>query len=300
MSEMGQFRVANTRACDLFLKSLEANPKQHTKTFYEQCIRQLKGEDSKGKQTTRTEFTGKRLADITKFGVETYKRKRAKVARVRANRELVTLKRIYNFMIDAEKFDGRNPVKGIKLLPEPKERLIFLEHDEEETLLSACGEPLRTILILGIYCGLRIQAEALTLQWRSVDLKKNRLTIESAYAKNHESRTIPLNAKAREALVAHRERSGSTGHNDPVFVAKLGTPLKAIRSVFERVRDKAGVRKEVTLHTMRHTFASRLVMAGVDLRTVMELGGWSSMRIVFATLNWPISLIRFGPPVSDR
>ena len=86
----------------------------------------------------------------------------------------------------------------------------------------------------------------------------------------------------------------------PLFVAKLGTPLKAIRSVFERVRDKAGVRKEVTLHTMRHTFASRLVMAGVDLRTVMELGGWSSMRIVFATLNWSISLIRFGPPVSDR
>ena len=124
---------------------------------------------------------------------------------------------------------------------------------------------------------MRIQAEALTLRWRSVDLKNSRLTIESAYAKNHESRTIPLSAKAREALVAHRERSG---HNDPVFVAKRGTPLKAIRSVFERVRDKAGVRKEVTLHTMRHTFASRLVMAGVDLRTVMELGGWSSMRML--------------------
>ena len=121
-------------ACDLFLKSLEANPKQHTKTFYEQCIRQLKGVDSKGKQTKRTEFTGKRLADITKFGVETFKRKRARVAKVRVNRELVTLKRIYNFMIVAGKFDGPNPVKGIKLLPEPKERLIFLEHDEEETL----------------------------------------------------------------------------------------------------------------------------------------------------------------------
>ena len=41
-----------------------------------------------------------------------------------------------------------------------------------------------------------------------------------------------------------------------------------------------GLSKDVTPHTLRHTFASRLVMGGVDLRTVQELGGWKELDMV--------------------
>jgi site-specific recombinase XerD len=58
-----------------------------------------------------------------------------------------------------------------------------------------------------------------------------------------------------------------------------GRPFRSVRSAFRTACKNAGL-KGVTPHTLRHTFASRLVMAGVDLRTVQELGGWASLRMV--------------------
>jgi site-specific recombinase XerD len=64
-----------------------------------------------------------------------------------------------------------------------------------------------------------------------------------------------------------------------VFVGRRGA-LKSIRTVFECARGRAKLGKDVGLHTCRHTFATRLVEAGVDLRTVQDLGGWASMRML--------------------
>lgn len=48
---------------------------------------------------------------------------------------------------------------------------------------------------------------------------------------------------------------------------------------FRRARDRANL-PDMTPHTLRHTFASRLAMAGVDMRTLQELGGWHTLRMV--------------------
>ena len=61
---------------------------------------------------------------------------------------------------------------------------------------------------------------------------------------------------------------------------RLGEPLRAIRTAFTTACRRAGLGRDVTPHTLRHTFASRLVMAGVDLRTVQELGGWKELGMV--------------------
>jgi integrase len=58
-----------------------------------------------------------------------------------------------------------------------------------------------------------------------------------------------------------------------------GEPYKSIGSIFKRACQRANL-IGVTPHTLRHTFASRLVMAGVDLRTVQELGGWQTLSMV--------------------
>ena len=66
-----------------------------------------------------------------------------------------------------------------------------------------------------------------------------------------------------------------------LFVTRRGKPLQDIRSSFTAARREAQLGKDVTPHVLRHTsFASKLAMAGVDMRTIQELGGWSSLEMV--------------------
>lgn len=165
----------------------------------------------------------------------------------------------------------------MKPIKEPKRRLRYLEPEEKARLLAAAKEPLRTIILTGLHAGLRIHAEALTLRWADVDLKRRLLTVQAAYAKSGQTRTIPMNSALREAV---RERRLRDGAGEFVFHRRDGSPYRDVRTAFENARRRAGLGEDVTPHTLRHTFASRLAMAGVDLRTIQELGGWSDLNMV--------------------
>lgn len=254
-------------AVDLFLEYSRTNHKPSTVRYHQQTT-----------ETLLKEFRGKGLSEITTFSVETCKKRRAIKAKVRVNREVAVLKAIFNRMIEWKKFPGPNPCLSVKRLPEAQTKLRFLDHEEEARLLSSCKEPLRTILIAGIHCGLRIQAEALTLKWSSVDLNRRTLTVEWGNAKSHKERKIPLNETAFQALQALSDRT-LHGSEDYVFINRRGQPFKSIRGIFERACKKAKI-AGVDRHTTRHTFATRLVEAGVDLRTIQELGGWSTLELV--------------------
>lgn len=64
-----------------------------------------------------------------------------------------------------------------------------------------------------------------------------------------------------------------------VFVKPSGEPYTYIRRSFDTACRRAGL-KDVTPHTLRHTFATRLIENGVDLRTVQELGGWAKIEML--------------------
>jgi site-specific recombinase XerD len=72
-------------------------------------------------------------------------------------------------------------------------------------------------------------------------------------------------------------REKATG--EAIFTNRDGSPYRSIRTAFATACRRAGL-TSVTPHVLRHTFASRLVMAGVNLRAVQELGGWSSLDLV--------------------
>ena len=256
-------------AKELFLEWSEANRKPRTHAYYADCLLRL-GEH----------FSGRKLSQIHAFHLEKYKQARIKAgAKVCVNRELQVLRNLINRCREWGRFEGENPVGSVKLLKELKRRVRFLDHDEEDRLIAELSEPIRTIMLLGIHAGLRVKSEALPLLWGSVDLGRGLLHVESVYAKTGEFRTIPMNAVLREALAEHEKRSENTNPEARVFV-RNGAPVLSIRTGFELARDRAGLGPDVTPHTMRHTFASRLVMAGADPRTVQELGGWKSLQMV--------------------
>ena len=239
-----------------------ANKKPSTAKQYTECLRQLS-----------ESFSGKRLSELSPFLVERHKQRRIHAGvRVGPNRELAVLKNVFNRCREWKLFEGDNPVVSVKMLKEPRRRLRFLEREEEARLLARCAEPLRSLVLIGTNCGLRLKSEALTLRWADVDIGRKTLTVSAAYAKSGTSRSIMLNSLMLETL----NRLPRT--SEFVFTKPTGKPYHAIRG-FRAACQLAGL-TGVTPHSTRHTFATRLVENGVDLRTVQELGGWATLSLV--------------------
>ena len=264
------------QAAELFLDWARSNRKPRTARFYEVCLNQL-----------AREFKGKRLDEIAPFHLEKYKSTRGREARVRCNRELATLKAMYNRLGTGKrglgKYDGPNPVVKVEMFHESKGSDRVLDDDEEQRLLGACSEPLRTIVEVAISTGLRVKSELLELRWADVDLARARLTILGAYAKNKETVPLPISEDLVEVLREHKRRSMRTAAGDPVFVAWKGPRKgKRLRSITTALKTACRTAKleGVTDHVFRHTFASGLVMSGCDPLTLKELDRWKDISMV--------------------
>jgi len=131
--------------------------------------------------------------------------------------------------------------------------------------LDACPSPtMRQMVILALNTGMR-RGEILNLKWENVNLRERR--IEITEQKNGQYSTIPLNLTVVEMLRSIPRRLGS----DYVFPGLIqGKPFYDLFRHFEKAV-KAAKLKDVNFHTLRHTAASHLVMAGVDLATVQEI-----------------------------
>jgi site-specific recombinase XerD len=108
-------------------------------------------------------------------------------------------------------------------------------------------------------------------EWSQVDFDTSYITIEES--KTDEYRKVKMNSVVIGVLKSLK-RNG-----EYVFSNQNGEPFQRINKAFKSVCKRAGL-KPATPHAMRHTFASHLVKLGVDLYTVMELGGWKSLEMV--------------------
>lgn len=220
-------------------------------------------------------FGQKRLSEISAFDLERYRRdrKRAGKSDVTINRELAFLRNLYTMAITWGKASD-NPVKKIKFAREDNDRVRYLSDEEEKRLLSECNAQLKPLVITALHTGFR-GAELLSLTWNDVDFDRRLITVRAGYSKNGESRSIPMNKALTGTLKAFRINTSSA---DFVFLSSHGTPYRSFRSSFERAVRAAGI-KDFTFHDLRHTFASRLVMAGADLPTVKELMGHKKIEM---------------------
>lgn len=124
-------------------------------------------------------------------------------------------------------------------------------------------------------CGLRI-SEALSLTGRDLPLAESlRIT-----GKGGKERVVPVIAPAREAVARYVGLCPWPMDDDaPVFRGTRGGPLnpRAIQKTMERVRLRMGLPATATPHAMRHSFATHLLAAGGDLRSIQELLGHASL-----------------------
>lgn len=138
------------------------------------------------------------------------------------------------------------------------------------------GDHLTPAVLVSLNTGLR-QGELLGLTWEAVNLGRKMLTVEAQTAKSSAKRHIPLNAEALEVLSRWHRQRGEPGAGI-VFPNRKGVKINEVKTAW-RALLKAAKIKGFRWHDMRHHFASRLVMAGVDLNTVRELLGHADIKM---------------------
>jgi site-specific recombinase XerD len=162
-----------------------------------------------------------------------------------------------------------NPVRLVKRRKENNERVRFLDDEEEIAIRDKIRESYpghEAEFDLALHTGMR-RGEQYGLRWQNVDSKRGIITIPRS--KHGEVRHIQINSVARAALQTLRQLGDGLGYVCPRF---HGPHSREAREWFNQVLDHAKI-QNFRWHDLRHTFASRLVMAGVPLRAVQVLLG---------------------------
>jgi integrase len=171
-------------------------------------------------------------------------------------------------------------------------RVRYLTDDEEARLLEAAPDWLAPLITVAIHTGMR-RGELLRLKWSDVDFVSG--TIFVRVSKSGEGRRIPLSPTAHRTLVALRDarrermRARVVSQSEAagtVFTAPEGGFVMNLGRIWYPVLSRAGI-EGLRFHDLRHTFASRLAMKGVDLYRVQLLMGHKTpaMTLRYAHLS---------------
>lgn len=215
----------------------------------------------------------RQLTEIRPSDIEDYKlHRRTQVSGSTVNRELALLKRMFNLAQAWDLFQELNPLKKVKFFREFNTGLRVVSPEEEEKILRHAAPYVQDLVRFALNTGLRI-GEIFSLRWENVDLKRKMITIFAP--KTGKLREVPLTDDAFKVLLAWwmGKRSEFVFYNPDT-----GKPFVDLKAGLSLACRKAGV-SGVSWHTLRHTFASRLVNRGVDIVTVKELLGHSAITV---------------------
>jgi site-specific recombinase XerD len=195
------------------------------------------------------------------------------------NRTATILKNFYRAMVAmGHLLPQANPMAQFPRLKPPSRKLpVVLSAEEVERLLEA--PPTDTVLgvrdraILHLLYGTGVRAsECAGLRDEDVDLDDRLVRVRG---KGGHERSVPLNVRVAQALVAYRRQRGDVAPGEPFFQSLRGRGMGR-GAVYERVKKfgrLARIPKRVSPHKLRHTFATHLVKTGVDVVTIRDLLG---------------------------
>jgi integrase len=204
------------------------------------------------------------------------------------NFEINTLRLMFNLAIDWGYLKA-NPTKNVKKLKVDDSKPVrFLTKTECQRFLEATPTHLYPIYFTFINTGLR-KSELENLQWVDIDFKRRKIIIwhkEGWHPKSGE-REIPVNDALYNVLKDLKSERKVKDKKEYIFnVKNSGRSHNLLRNELIKIAKKADIENLTKVHTLRHTFASHLVMQGVDLPTIQKLMGHSDIEttMVYAHL----------------
>lgn len=221
-----------------------------------------------------------KLKEIQPALMEEYKTLLLKTSKPKTvNNHLVLIKAMLNKAVEWKNLKS-NPLKDVKKLKDTGLRQPrYFTNAEINKLLELAKPLIKKVIKILLYTGMR-RSEFVYLTWEDVDFENKLITVQSKpdsgfHPKSYNPRSIPMHEEL-EKLLMDLPQSGryvfDNGNNKPLHTPDYYT------DEFGKLLKKADI-KGANLHSLRHTFASNLVMAGIDLRTVQELLGHSSVQV---------------------
>lgn len=265
-----------SEAIEQFLKNLaeERGLSEHTVRAYQADLKQLA--DNLGPDKT--------VGEVDALAIRSYRAALLEqgISSRSANRKLSALRSFFKFA-QRRGIVEANPTSNLQSAKVPRRLPVFLDVEEMRRLLEAPGNSTwyaardRAILETLYSTGMRV-SELCRLTPDCLDLEG---AVATAHGKGKKERIVPLGRFAIMALRKYLEaRAALSPHigqreTEAIFINKNGTRLtdRSVRRILKRSCRDAGIRKHVSPHTLRHSFATHMLDAGAELRSVQELLG---------------------------
>ncbi|PAV02366.1 integrase [Arsenophonus sp. ENCA] len=219
------------------------------------------------------QYLGKtKLIDINKYLIDEIK-KTKQISGVKNRTVNAVLQQIRVVLKCAYEHGLLDKIPPIKLLKEPTRRIRWLTEYEEKRLMVELPDHLKPIVNFALNTGLRM-SNITNLKWSQVDMDRRQAWIHADESKTNQAIGIPLN---QAALTIIREQQGH--HREYVFTYQGNRIKNADAKGWRKAVYRAGL-GDFHFHDLRHTWATRHIMAGTPLYVLQELGGWSKADTV--------------------
>ena len=255
-----------------FLK-YERNYSDHTVRAYLNDLSEFYG----FMESREMELDNLRSRDLNLFLLSLYN----KNSKSTVSRKLTTLRSFFKFLVKKGVLDN-NPAKLIPLPKKEKTLPVFLSVDEVFKLLQSSQEGGvlfkrdRAILELLYSSGLRVSELS---NIKILDIDKSQKVVK-VIGKGSKERMVPFGSKADQAITEYlKSRYKLNPKDDYLFLNNRGTRLstRSIERTVKKYGFLSGITKNISPHSLRHTFATHLLGSGADLRSIQELLGHSSL-----------------------